>query len=104
MPPGYGYPMAPTNAGKAVAVLVLGICSLVFLTVCGLGVIAAIVALSLAPGARREIEQSGGRLTGLGLIKGGQVTSWITVGLTVLAVIGIAAVASTGGFDEPSTY
>jgi hypothetical protein len=104
MPPGYGYATGPANSGKAVAVLVLGIASLVLLTACGLGIVAAIVALALAPGAKREIEQSGGMVGGLGLVKGGQITSWITVGLTLVGVVVIVLVAVAGGFEESSTY
>jgi hypothetical protein len=76
----------------------------VLLWLCGVGVIAAIVALVMAPGAKREIEQSGGRLTGLGMVTAGQITSWICVGLAVLGVIGFIAVGASGGFDDPSSY
>lgn len=107
-PPGYGapygYAAGPTNSGKSVAVLILGISSLVLLWLCGVGVIAAIVALVMAPGAKREIEQSGGRLGGLGLVTGGQVTSWITIGLAVIGLLGLMAVATTGGFEDTSGY
>jgi hypothetical protein len=102
--PGYGYPAAPSNSGKAIAVLILGICSLVFFSFCGLGIVAAIVSLSLAPGARREIEQSSGRLDGLGLIKGGQVTSWIAIALGIIGALVLVVVAAGGGFDDSSTY
>ena len=60
--------------------LVLGIASLVLLFMCGLGLVTATVALAMAPGARREINESQGRLTGLGMVQGGVVCSWITLG------------------------
>ncbi len=98
----YGY--APTgyarpNSGKATTVLVLGILSLVLLFTCGLGFILAIVALSIAGGARREIADSGGRLGGEGMVKAGVVCSWITIGFTALAVVGLVIAAATGAFS-----
>jgi hypothetical protein len=96
-PASYGYPAptgaygpqpyyGPTTSGKATTVLVLGILSLVLAFAC-IGFILAIVALVLAPGAAREIAESGGRLTGAGQLKAGKITSWITLGLTVLVVV-----------------
>ena len=79
-PPGYaqppggyqpGYP--PRNSGTAVAILVLGIAGLVFTCAYGFGVIAAIIALALAPKAKREIAAAGGALTGEGMIKAGVI-------------------------------
>lgn len=104
--PGYGrgqqYAPAPSpagqpNAGSAVAVAVLGIGSLVVLFTCAVGFIPAIIALVMAPGAEREIAQSGGRLGGLGLVRAGKICAWITLGITglvlVLAIIGIVVLA-----------
>jgi hypothetical protein len=104
-PPAYGqygasaspYGATPTTSGKATAVLVLGIASLVLLFMCGLGLVTAIVALVMAPSAKREINQSGGRLTGLGMVQGGVVCSWITVGLLVLFVAVMIFVLVVGG-------
>lgn len=89
-PPGYGAPgygpppvpgapypgwqPAPQTDGKAIAVLVLAICSWVVFPV-----IPAIVALALAPGASRDIAASGGRLTGEGLIRAGRIVAWINL-------------------------
>lgn len=83
---GYAMPYtrtAPTS-GKATTVLVLGVASLLLTFMCGIGLVTAIVALVIAPGAKREVHQSQGRLTGLGLVQGGVVCSWITIGLVVL--------------------
>ncbi len=104
-PPGYGPPAGysqplqaigvPRRHGKAVAVLVLGIVSLVGLCFNGLGVVCAIIALALAPGARREIRQSQGMLTGEGLIRGGQTCAWISIVLVVVVLVFLVAVAVT---------
>jgi hypothetical protein len=96
-PASYGYPAptgaygpqpyyGPSTSGKATTVLVLGILSLVLMFGC-IGFILAIVALVLAPGAAREIAESGGRLTGESQLKAGKITSWITLGLTALAIV-----------------
>lgn len=104
MPQAPAYPMVPgpyppyappaPQSGKATAVLVLGILSLVFIWCYGVpGLVMAIVALALAPGGRREIAAAGGRLRGDGSIKAGVICSWISVGLSavglVILVIGI---------------
>ena len=103
-PQGYA-PVAPTS-GRATTVLVLGIVSLVLLLSC-IGFIPAIVALCLAPGARREILDSGGATGGLGQVRAGVICSWVTIGLTVLAVLGfvalvVAGVAADGGSSDGS--
>lgn len=69
------------------AVLALGIAGLVLTCSSGIGVVAAIVALALAPKAKREIAASGGALTGAGLVKAGVVCSWVAVGLAALGIV-----------------
>lgn len=88
-PPGWSpVPVGPPRThGKAIAVLVLGIASLI---AC-LG-LPGIVALCLAPGARREIAASQGRLTGEGLVKAGVICSWISIALAILVIIAFAIV------------
>ena len=95
--PGYGPygpygPVVPQTAGRATTVLVLGIVSLVMMFTCGLGFVTAIIALVMAPGAKREIAESGGRLTGESQVRTGSILSWVTLGLTALAVIVFAVV------------
>ncbi len=105
-PAQYGPPPAqygPTTSGRATVVLVCGIASLVLPFV---GWVAAIVALVLAGGAKREIESSGGKLTGLGLVKAGRICSWIAIALTLLfvalvVVLGVIG-ATTDGFSGPT--
>lgn len=85
----------------------LGIASLVMMFTCFLGFIPAIVSLCLAPGARREIAESKGALTGQGQVKAGVICSWVTLALTLLGisvlVAFIAAFDSSGWFDESWT-
>lgn len=86
--------MPPRNSGMSIAVMVLGIVGLVLLCGYGIGIIPAIVALALTPGAKREIAASGGRLGGTGFIKAGVICSWVTVGIVGAGlVIGIIAIA-----------
>lgn len=84
--PGAYRPAGPTTSGKATAVLVLGIASLILVWMCGIGLVTAIVALVMAPGATREIQASQGRLGGVGMVQGGKICSWVTVGLVGLGV------------------
>lgn len=91
--PGYGPPPVPGSSpmspyagwagpaqtdGRAIAILVLAICSFVVLPV-----IPAIVALAMAGGTMRDIEASGGRLTGESLVRAGKIVSWINIALFV---------------------
>lgn len=72
----------------------------------GLGWIAAIVALALTPGARREIVESGGTKRGLGYLLAGKICAWVNIGITVLGIIGIIvfiAIGASGGFDSGSS-
>lgn len=76
------------------AVLILSIVSWVFCPI-----IPAIVALAMAPGARRKIAESGGRLEGESLVKVGVIVSWINIGLyglglVIFIIVVIAAAAS----------
>jgi hypothetical protein len=64
-------------------VLVLGILSIPISCIC-VGLVLAIVALSLAPGARREIQASQGTLRGEGQLKAGIICSWVGIGLFIL--------------------
>jgi len=102
--PQYGYGYRPQNSGRAISVLVLGITALVLLCGYGVGVIPAIIALALAPGARREIEGSGGRIVGDGMLKAGVICSWVAVALTVLAVIVIFVFVIALAGSDPSTF
>ena len=82
-----GYPVQQTSS-KASTVQVLGIVSLAtFFALCGLGFIPAVIALALAPGARREIAVSGGTLGGASQLRAGTIMAWITLGLTTLLVL-----------------
>lgn len=94
----YGYaPYAPPQTeGTATGALVAAIVSWVFCPV-----IAAIVALVLAPSARRKIEESGGRLTGLGLLTAAKWIAWLNIvfyiGIVLLGVLAIVFLGSTDG-------
>lgn len=99
-PGGYGAPPAAPTSGRATTVMVLGIVSLAtFFMLCGLGFVPAVIALAMAPGARREIAESGGRLQGEGQVRAGVIMSWITLGLTavglVVLVVAIALLVAT---------
>jgi hypothetical protein len=103
--------LPPRSSAKAVAVLILGIAGLVFTCAYGFGVIAAIVALVLAPGAKREIQSSQGTLTGEGMIKAGVICSWLSVALAalgialgVLLIMGADASPSAVGMSDGTIF
>lgn len=83
-------PSARKSNGKAIWSLVLGILSL---TLCG--IIAAILAIVLGKQAQREIAASGGLQGGEGMAKWGIILGWISVAISVIAVI-IAVIAWAG--------
>ena len=102
--PAYGYPQMQQTSSKATTVMVLGIVSVVLMFTCGIGFIAAIVALVMAGGAEREIAQSGGTLQGEGQIKAGRITSWVTIGLTALGVLLFIVLFAFGVAASDPTY
>ena len=87
--PGYGYapqtPAAPTSSNAVIA-LILAVLSWAFCPI-----VAAIVALIFAHQASREIEASGGRVQGRGLVTASRWVAWINIGL-------FAAMILIGGF------
>jgi hypothetical protein len=79
-------PPAQTE-GKAIAALVVAICSYVVLPF-----VAAIAALFLAGAAQRDIDASGGRLSGDGLVTAARALAWVNIALCLLVVVlGVAA-------------
>ena len=89
----------PSNDGKAIASLVLGILSLVGC----FGALAGVPAIILGFMSRRDIAKSGGTMGGDGLALGGIITgilsTLLSIGLVIFYVAIFAAVAAT-----PSTY
>ena len=103
-PPGYGAapvpapnPM-PRTSSNAVVALVLAICSFL---VCPL--IPAVVALFLANSAQREIDASGGWVTGDGLVKGAKIASWINIGLCIAGILGFILLIATASITTTTT-
>lgn len=99
-PARYGPTPAPSSSG-AITVLVLGIVSIVSIALCPLvGLVPAIVALCMAGGAGREIEESRGQVSGLGMITAGRIMSWITIGLHALVTVAVVVlVVVVGAFN-----
>lgn len=69
----------PQQSNTALIALIMGILSFVVLPFVG-----AIVAIVLGRNARREIQQSGGRLSGDGMALAGIVLGWINIALIVI--------------------
>ncbi len=89
-PPGFDYGSGggpAVTAGKATGALV---CGIVGLLLCG--VILGPVAIYLGMTAKREIQESGGRLKGSGMATAGIVLGIIALITFVLSIILVAAV------------
>jgi hypothetical protein len=84
LPPGGQSPTyySPRSSGKATAALVLGILGLV---TCG--PFAAIPAIIVGRSAQREIDASGGAITGRTSASAGVVLGWIEIGLLALGLV-----------------
>src|SRR5215207_2802 len=84
-----GYQPAPPTPGNAIASLILGIIGIVLCPI-----VTSVVGLILGYGAKKEIDNSGGRLGGRGVAMGGIITSWIGLAIYIpiiaLIVIGVA--------------
>jgi hypothetical protein len=86
-PPGYGYggPPQPETDSSATVALIVAIASVV-LGCFPLG----IVGLILSSKAKRKIEESGGRLGGLGMVTAARILSIIAIALFIVgAIIGV---------------
>ena len=84
----------PRNSGMSIAVLVLGIVGLVLVCGYGIGIIPSIVALAMAPAAKREIAAAGGQLGGAGFVKAGVVCAWVAVGMAIVVIVLVAIIAA----------
>lgn len=82
------------NSGMSIAVLVLGIVGLVLACGYGIGIIPSIVALAMAPAAKREIAAAGGQLGGAGFVKAGVVCAWVAVGMAIVVIVLVAIIAA----------
>ncbi len=79
---GYGGYAPPQTEGTAIGALIAAIGSWVICFP-----IAAIVALVLASTAKRKIAESGGRLTGQGLVTASKWIAWINLGVSAIAIL-----------------
>ena len=95
-PDGRWVASAPSSSGKATASLVLGLVGLVF---CPL--VCSVLALVFGYQGRREVDASGGQLSGRGSAIAGIVLGWIGVVIygifLLLIVIGLLAGDSSSG-------
>jgi len=101
-PPQYGAPYAysapPEKNALGVWSLVLGILSVVMLFSCLVGFLAAIPAVITGHLSRKA--QREGLADNGGLALGGVITGWVTIGLTILLIVGFAVLFSIPDFRE----
>jgi hypothetical protein len=94
--PAYQPLAAPQTSGLAVAALVMGIGGLTLIPLVG-----SILALIFGYMARKDIRQRPDEVTGDGLALAGIVMGWISIGLSVLAIVvfgGLAVCGVCGAF------
>jgi len=96
-PDGQWAQVAQQSSGKATAALVLGILGLVLCPF-----ICSILALIFGYQGRREIDASGGRMSGRGNATAGIVLGWIGVAFLVLLIGLIILGVAVGGDDSSS--
>ncbi|MDA0184728.1 DUF4190 domain-containing protein [Solirubrobacter phytolaccae] len=86
-----GWQQPPQTPGSATAALILGICALVICSpICGP------LAIIYGNKGKREIDASGGRLTGRGMAQAGVVMGWIGIALTVLGILAFVGLVALG--------
>jgi hypothetical protein len=98
-PPGYGpspyagsgWTGSPQTSTKGIVALILAVASFMVFPL-----VPAIVALVLASSARREIDESGGRIGGRGLVQAARIVAWINIGLCLLAIVGLVLLVAVG--------
>jgi heme/copper-type cytochrome/quinol oxidase subunit 2 len=98
------HPLDPDvrTSSKAGAVLFLGVVS-VLMMLCVGGVVPAILALTIARGARAELRESQGFLTGDRMLRAGVVLSWLAIAVStiVLVVLVVYALVVFGASSGP---
>lgn len=77
------------TARAAAVVGMLGVGSLPGMLFCGLGTPMAVLALALAPSAKRQVEDSGGRLGGAGLIRAARICSVVSLVIALVMTVGL---------------
>ena len=85
-------PAAVQTSKRAKTVLILGVVGVALFFTLWANFVLAIIALSLAPGARREIEESQGQLAGLDKVKAGVNCAWVAIAIVPVIVAGFVIV------------
>ncbi|HTJ33927.1 MAG TPA: hypothetical protein VL738_11910 [Dactylosporangium sp.] len=67
----------------------LGVGSLPAMLFCGLGTPMAVLALVMAPSAKRQVLDAGGRFGGLGLIRAARICSIISLVIALVMAVGL---------------
>lgn len=94
----YGYTAPPEKNALGIWSLVLGILSVIMLFSCFVGVLAGIPAVITGHLSRKAHKE--GLADNPGLALAGIITGWVTIGLTILGIIGLALLFSIPEFRE----
>ncbi len=102
----------PQTSGKAIASMVLGICSIVTCMMYGIpGIICGVLAIIFAKQARAAIVNGTAPQTSAGMAKAGSVCGWVGLSLSIvmllfmivyaIIIIGILGAAAASGVGAP---
>ncbi|MFD7307010.1 DUF4190 domain-containing protein [Promicromonospora sp. NPDC059942] len=94
----YGYVAPPEKNALGVWSLVLGILSVFLLFSCLVGFLAAVPAVITGHLSRKAVRE--GQADNGGLALGGIITGWVTIGLTLVIVVGLVLLFSNPEFRE----
>ena len=95
--------MEGNNNGMAVASLVLGICGLVF-TFFGFGLILGIIAVVLGHIHKSKINKEPEIFGGEGLVLGGLITGYISIGFGFLSLLFLGGILAAIGIGAAASY
>jgi hypothetical protein len=96
--PSYGYAAPLEKNALGVWSLVLGIVSLIMLFSCAVGFLAGVPAVITGHLSRKA--QKEGLADNAGMALAGTIMGWVTIGLTILGIVGIAVLFSIPEFRE----
>lgn len=76
----------------ALTVFVVPLCTIVLSFLSPIALVFGIPALIVGQNARKEIRASGGQIGGEGMAKAGVIMGWISIGLSILAIVAICGI------------
>jgi len=103
----------PQTSGKAIASMVLGICSIITCMMYGVpGIVCGILAVVFSKHAMANVRNGTAPQTSIGMAKAGRVCGWVGISLSIVGllflliyiviIVGILGAAAAGAANSPS--